>query len=64
MKILYGVTGEGLGHAMRSRVIAEHLRDRGHTVKLTASHRAFYQPPLRPRDLAFSTIDHLLEEIR
>ena len=24
--ILYGVTGEGLGHAMRSRVIAEHLR--------------------------------------
>jgi uncharacterized protein (TIGR00661 family) len=40
VRILYGVTGEGLGHAMRSRVIAEHLRDRGHTLKLTASRRA------------------------
>jgi uncharacterized protein (TIGR00661 family) len=40
VRILYGVTGEGLGHAMRSRVVAEHLRDRGHTVKLTASRRA------------------------
>ena len=25
MKILYGVVGEGMGHAMRSRVILEHL---------------------------------------
>ncbi|HEY5921613.1 MAG TPA: MJ1255/VC2487 family glycosyltransferase [Kofleriaceae bacterium] len=40
MKILYGVTGEGLGHAMRSRVVAEHLRSRGHDVKLAASGRA------------------------
>lgn len=40
MKILYGVTGEGLGHAMRSRVVAEHLRARGHVVKLVASRRA------------------------
>ena len=40
MKILYGVTGEGLGHAMRSRVVAEHLRGRGHEVKLAASGRA------------------------
>jgi uncharacterized protein (TIGR00661 family) len=40
MRILYGVTGEGLGHAMRSRVIAEHLRAQGHAVKLTASRRA------------------------
>jgi uncharacterized protein (TIGR00661 family) len=40
MRILYGVTGEGLGHAMRSRVIAEHLRERGHDVKLVASRRA------------------------
>lgn len=40
MKILYGVTGEGLGHAMRSRVIAEHLRARGHELKLVASGRA------------------------
>src|SRR5438270_4161927 len=40
MKILYGVTGEGLGHAMRSRVIAAHLRAQGHEVKLVASGRA------------------------
>ena len=40
MRILYGVTGEGLGHAMRSRVVAEHLRARGHDVKLVASRRA------------------------
>src|SRR5207302_11440002 len=39
-KILYGVTGEGLGHAMRSRVIAAHLRAQGHEVKLVASGRA------------------------
>ncbi len=40
MRILYGVTGEGMGHAMRSRVMAEHLRARGHEVKLVASARA------------------------
>jgi uncharacterized protein (TIGR00661 family) len=37
LKILYGVTGEGLGHAMRARTIAEHLRSRGHDVLLAAS---------------------------
>ena len=37
MRILYGVAGEGLGHAMRSRVVAEHLRSRGHEVKLVSS---------------------------
>jgi uncharacterized protein (TIGR00661 family) len=40
MRILYGVTGEGLGHAMRSRVIAADLCARGHEVKLVASGRA------------------------
>ncbi len=40
MRILYGVTGEGLGHAMRSRVMTDHLRARGHEVKLAASGRA------------------------
>lgn len=40
MRILYGVTGEGLGHAMRSRVMAQHLYTRGHEVKLVASGRA------------------------
>src|SRR5262245_50916265 len=41
MKILYGVTGEGLGHAMRSRVILEHLLfTEQHEVSIMASGRA------------------------
>jgi len=40
MKILYGVTGEGLGHAMRAQVIAAGLLARGHRVKIAASGRA------------------------
>jgi uncharacterized protein (TIGR00661 family) len=44
VKILYGVVGEGMGHAMRSRVILEHLV-RGHDgdahdVEIIASGRA------------------------
>ncbi len=40
MKILYGVVGEGMGHAMRSRVILEHLVSQGHDVEIIASGRA------------------------
>jgi uncharacterized protein (TIGR00661 family) len=40
MKILYGVVGEGMGHAMRSRVILEHLVKEGHEVQIMASGRA------------------------
>ncbi len=40
MKILYGVTGEGMGHAMRSRVVLEHLLGAGHEVEIMASGRA------------------------
>lgn len=40
MRILYGVTGEGLGHAMRSRVVIAELKGRGHEVKVAASGRA------------------------
>ena len=41
MKILYGVVGEGMGHAMRSRVILEHLvRTEHHEVEIMASGRA------------------------
>ncbi|MFO0663534.1 MAG: glycosyltransferase family protein [Polyangiaceae bacterium] len=49
MKILYGVVGEGMGHAMRSRVILEHLvrakdaKEDGvasHEVEIMASGRA------------------------
>ncbi len=40
MKILYGVVGEGMGHAMRSRVILEHLASQNHDVEIMASGRA------------------------
>lgn len=40
MRILYGVTGEGLGHAMRAQVLLPHLRANGHQVLVAASGRA------------------------
>jgi uncharacterized protein (TIGR00661 family) len=40
MRILYGVTGEGMGHATRSKVVCEHLIARGHEVKIVVSGRA------------------------
>jgi uncharacterized protein (TIGR00661 family) len=40
MRILYGVTGCGLGHTMRARALAQHMASRGHVVKLAASGRA------------------------
>lgn len=40
MRILYGVTGEGLGHAMRARTIGGHLAARGHEVLFAASGQA------------------------
>lgn len=41
MKILYGVCGEGLGHAMRSAVVAEHLLSKGHDVRFVSAGRAY-----------------------
>jgi uncharacterized protein (TIGR00661 family) len=41
MRILYGVVGDGMGHATRSRVTIEHLAARGHEVHVVASDRAF-----------------------
>ncbi len=40
MRILYGVVGEGMGHAMRSRVVLEHLLAAGHEVEIISSNRA------------------------
>ena len=40
MRVLYGVVGEGMGHAMRSRVVLEHLVAQGHDVEIMASGRA------------------------
>ena len=39
MKILYGVVGEGMGHATRSRVVLEHLV-KHHDVHIVVSGRA------------------------
>ncbi len=40
MRILYGVVGEGMGHATRSRVVIEHLLAAGHEVHVLVSGRA------------------------
>lgn len=40
MRVLYGVVGEGMGHAMRSAVILEALVERGHEVRIVVSGRA------------------------
>ncbi|MGH7328077.1 MAG: glycosyltransferase family protein [Polyangiaceae bacterium] len=40
MRILYGLSGDGLGHTMRARVIASHLRSRGHVVHMAACGRS------------------------
>ena len=40
MRILYGVVGEGMGHAIRSKVVLEHLVKEGHEVHVIASQRA------------------------
>ena len=40
MRILYGVVGEGMGHAIRSRVVLQHLIEQGHSVEIMASSRA------------------------
>ena len=42
MRILYGVVGEGMGHAIRSKVIIDHLiQEEGHEVEVVVSGRAF-----------------------
>ena len=40
MKILYGVVGEGMGHATRSKVILDELCQRGHEITIIVSGRA------------------------
>lgn len=40
MRILYGVVGDGLGHAIRSSVVIENLLAKGHEVHVVASGRA------------------------
>ena len=40
MRVLYGVVGEGMGHAVRSRVVIDHLVEQGHHVVIAVSGRA------------------------
>ena len=40
MRVLYGVVGEGMGHAMRSRVVLDELCKR-HDVQVVVSGRAY-----------------------
>ena len=40
MKILYGICGEGMGHATRSQVVLQRLQSRGHEVLVAASGQA------------------------
>ena len=40
MRILYGVVGEGMGHATRSRVVLDHLLEEGHRIRVVVSGRA------------------------
>jgi len=37
LRVLYGVCGEGMGHASRSDVIARHLQTQGHNVEFACS---------------------------
>lgn len=48
-RILYGVAGEGMGHATRSRVVIEHLA-RTHDVQVVVSGRAHDYLEARERD--------------
>jgi uncharacterized protein (TIGR00661 family) len=52
VRIVYGVVGEGMGHATRSRVVLEHLLARGHEVRVVVSGRAFKFLSERFRDRA------------
>ncbi|MFZ5481741.1 MAG: glycosyltransferase family protein [Myxococcota bacterium] len=52
MRVVYGVVGEGMGHATRSRVVLEHLLSRGHEVRVVVSGRAFKFLSERFRDRA------------
>jgi uncharacterized protein (TIGR00661 family) len=41
MRIVYGLSGEGSGHSSRARVMARHLIDAGHDVRLVSYDRGY-----------------------
>lgn len=40
-RILYGVCGEGLGHASRSRILINYLKKQGHDIRIAAGNKAY-----------------------
>jgi uncharacterized protein (TIGR00661 family) len=59
MQILYGVVGEGMGHATRSRVIIEHLLASGHVVRVVVSGRAHRFLVEKLRDYPNATVHEI-----
>jgi uncharacterized protein (TIGR00661 family) len=62
MRILYGVVGEGMGHATRSAVVLDHLAASGHEIKVVVSGNAheFLKERFRARgNVAIEEIDGL-----
>ena len=40
-RIIYGVCGDGIGHATRSKATIEHLKENGHEVKIVSSRKGY-----------------------
>jgi len=41
-KILFGVAGEGMGHAARAGIVIKHLQEQGHHVKVISYHQGYW----------------------
>ena len=59
MRILYGVVGEGMGHATRSAVVLEHLLHAGHEVRVVVSGRAHGFLVDRLRSFSKATLEEI-----
>jgi len=40
-KILYGVCGEGLGHAIRSEILINYLKNKNYEIRIVAGGKAY-----------------------
>lgn len=62
MRILYGVVGEGMGHATRSAVVLSHLVEAGHEIRVVVSghaHRFLEERFGKQKSLTVEEIDGL-----
>ena len=59
MRILYGVVGEGMGHATRSAVVLAHLLARGHELRVVVSGKAHRFLRERFRDEPALTVEEI-----